>query len=169
LTRPPESSIMQLLFSRSTRGRSSLERQSGQLLGYLDTLFRRWMLARKGETFEGPECSREELRTLFLIHARGWSMMSSLADELGVPLSTATHTIDRLVTKGLVVRTRSEEDRRVVRVEMSDFGKRLQENFKDKRLSMARSWLEPLSNGERGIFLELMVKITERARPEAGK
>jgi DNA-binding MarR family transcriptional regulator len=136
------------------------------LLGFLDTLFRRWMLARKGESFEGPECSREELRTLFLIHAKGRSMMSSLADELGVPLSTATHTIDRLVAKDLVVRTRSEEDRRVVQVEMSNFGKKLQENFKKKRLSMAHSWLEPLSPGEREIFLELMAKITERAQPE---
>ncbi|MBV8841433.1 MAG: MarR family transcriptional regulator [Bryobacterales bacterium] len=153
--------------SRSTRPPAALERQSGQLLGYLDTLFRRWMLARKGEAFEGPECSREEHRMLFLIHAKGRSTMSGLADELGVPLSTATHTIDRLVAKGLVVRTRSEQDRRVVQVGMSDFGKQLQENFKGKRLSMAHSWLEPLSPGEREIFLELMAKITERAKPEA--
>lgn len=127
------------------------------------------MLARRGEAFQGPECSREEMRTLFLLNARGQSMMSSLADQLGVPLSTASHTIDRLVAKGLVTRIRSEKDRRVVQVEMSDFGKKLQENFKSKRLSMARSWLEPLSPGEREIFLELMAKITDRAKPEAGK
>jgi len=157
------------LLTRSTRAAPALERQSGQLLGFLDTLFTRWMLARRGEAFQGPECSREEMRTLFLINARGQSMMSSLANELGVPLSTATHAIDRLVAKGLVTRIRSEKDRRVVQVEMSDFGKKLQDNFKSKRLSMAHSWLEPLSPGEREIFLELMAKITERAKPEAGK
>ena len=43
-------------------------------------------------------------------------MMSNLAESLGVPLSTATHTVDRLVAKGLVERNRSEEDRRVVEV-----------------------------------------------------
>jgi DNA-binding MarR family transcriptional regulator len=157
------------LFSRSTRAPSALERQTTQLHGNLDALFRRWMLARKGEKFAGPECSREEMRTLFLINVRGQSMMSGLAGELGVPLSTATHTIDRLVAKGLVVRKRSEQDRRVVQVEMSVFGKKLQEKFELKRLAMARSWLEPLSPGEREIFLELMAKITERAKPEARK
>ena len=92
--------------------------------------------------------------------------MSRLAEELGIPLSTATHTIDRLVAKDMVVRTRSEEDRRAVLVEMSEFGKKLQESFKSQRRAVARSWLEPLSNGEREIFLELMAKITETSKPK---
>ena len=92
-------------------------------------------------------------------------MMSSLAEALVVPLSTATHTVDRLVAKGLVLRVRSEEDRRVVQVEMSDYGRKLQESFRDKRKLMACSWLEPLSSGEREIFLELMSKITRLAKP----
>ncbi len=92
-------------------------------------------------------------------------MMSSLAETLGVPLSTATHTVDRLVAKGLAERNRSEVDRRVVEVEMSEYGRKLQESYRDKRRILARSWLEPLSEGEREIFLELMAKITLLAKP----
>jgi len=160
---------MQLLLKRSTAGASTLERQSRQLWGYFDTLFRRLMLPRKSDELPDMECSREEIRALILLGSAQRATMSGLAEDLGVPLSTATHTVDRLVAKGMVMRVRSEEDRRVVMVEMSSFGKKLQENFRVKRRAMARSWLEPLSPGEREIFLELMAKITERARPEVGK
>ena len=92
-------------------------------------------------------------------------IMSNLAEALGVPLSTATHTVDRLVAKGLVVRNRSEKDRRVVQVEMSEYGRKLQASHTEKRRFMARSWLEPLTPTEREIFLKLMDKITLLSKP----
>ena len=161
---------MQVLLNRNIvaplRARSSLDQQSSRLLGYFDTLFRRLMLnSAGGEEESAPEMSREDWRTLILLDASGRVTMTSLADVLGVPLSTATHTIDRLVAKSLVIRARSDQDRRVVQVEVSDFGKRLQAKFRAKKLALARSWLEPLTPGEREIFLELMAKITERAKP----
>jgi DNA-binding MarR family transcriptional regulator len=64
-----------------------------------------------------------------------------------------------------VLRNRSEADRRVVQVEMSDYGRKLQEEFREKRKLMACSWLEPLSGSEREVFLELMAKITRLAKP----
>jgi MarR family transcriptional regulator, organic hydroperoxide resistance regulator len=172
LTGGQTSSIMQVLLNRNFvapwRARSSLDQQSSRLLGYFDALFRRLMLTRPGKEEEcAPEMSREEMRTLIVLGTAGRVTMTSLADGLGVPLSTATHTIDRLVAKSLAVRTRSEQDRRIVHVEISDLGKTLQANLRVKHLAMARSWLEPLSPGEREIFLELMGKITQHARPNA--
>jgi MarR family transcriptional regulator, organic hydroperoxide resistance regulator len=119
----------------------------------------------KSGTEPSVDCSREEIRAMILLGASGQTTMTSLADRLGVPLSTATHTIDRLVAKSLAVRTRTEEDRRVVQVELSDYGKRLQAKFRIKRLAMARNWLKPLSSGERVLFLRLMAKITQLAQP----
>jgi DNA-binding MarR family transcriptional regulator len=144
---------------------SGLDKQSAQLLGYLDTLFRRLMLPRRTGDEAALEISREEIRALVILDSGERVMMSSLAESLSVPLSTATHTVDRLVAKGLVLRNRSEEDRRVVQVEMSEYGRKLQEEFRAKRKLMACSWLEPLSTGEREVFLELMSKITLLARP----
>jgi DNA-binding MarR family transcriptional regulator len=163
---------MQVLLNRNIvapwRARSSLDQQSSRLLGYFDTLFRRLMLnSESGEEDSAPEMSREDWRTLILLGASGRVTMTSLADVLGVPLSTATHTVDRLVAKSLVIRARSDQDRRVVQVEVSDFGKRLQAKFRAKKLALARSWLEPLTSGEREIFLELMAKITQRAKPSS--
>ena len=128
------------------------------------------MLPRRTGDDAALEISREEIRALVVLDSGGPEsrqriMMSNLAESLGVPLSTATHTVDRLVAKGLVVRNRSEADRRVVEVEMSDYGRRLQQEFRDKRKLMACSWLEPLTSGERENFLDLMSKITLLAKP----
>lgn len=153
---------MQLLQNRST-----LERQSEQLLGYLDALFRRLVLPRQANEEPAYDCSREEIRALILLRTRGGVTMTDMASELGVPLSTATHTVDRLVGKDLVMRVRSEKDRRVVQVELSDAGRAFQAALRAKHQAMARSWLTPLSPAERETFLELMAKITERAQPES--
>lgn len=124
-------------------------------------------MPRRGADVDEPslEISREEIRAMVILDSGERMMMSNLAESLGVPLSTATHTMDRLVAKGLVERNRSEEDRRVVEVRMSEYGRKLQEAFRDKRRVVARSWLEPLSDQEKDTFLELMAKITLLARP----
>jgi len=146
---------------------SNIERQSGQLLGYLDALFRRLVVSRQAAEDPMRGCSREEIRALMVLRTSGRSIMTDFAAELGVPLSTATHTIDRLVHKGLVMRLRSERDRRVVQVEMSRQGSALQTALRAHHQAMARSWLAPLSPAERETFLELMAKIAERAKPDA--
>lgn len=149
---------MQLLQKRNT-----LERQSGQLLGHLDALFRRLVLPLPVADEPSFDCSREEIRALILLGTIGRTIMSDFAGQLGVPLSTATHTIDRLVAKRLVVRVRTEQDRRIVQVEMSDVGKAFQTALRARHQAMARNWLTPLSPAEREIFLGLMAKITHKA------
>jgi MarR family transcriptional regulator, organic hydroperoxide resistance regulator len=166
LTKAKIPSIIEILQKRTTvASTAESPDESARLLGYLDTLFRRLMLPRRSGDEAALEISREEIRALVILDSGERIMMSSLAESLAVPLSTATHTVDRLVAKGLVLRNRSEEDRRVVQVEMSDYGRKLQDEFREKRKLMACSWLEPLSSGEREIFLELMEKITRLAKP----
>jgi DNA-binding MarR family transcriptional regulator len=156
---------MQLLQKRSTkRPAPAIERQSGELLGYLDALFRRLMLPRQPAEEQQLELSREEIRALILLRSSERSIMTDFAGALGIPLSTATHTIDRLVQKGLVMRVRSEADRRIVQVEMSETGKKLHAALRAKHQAMALSWLEPLSRNERENFLNLMAKIAEGSR-----
>jgi DNA-binding MarR family transcriptional regulator len=64
------------------------------------------------------------------------------------------------VTKGFVVRSRSDEDRRVVRLELSKKGKKREQIFFERRLNIGREMLSLLSATERDIFLELMAKVT---------
>jgi DNA-binding MarR family transcriptional regulator len=95
---------------------------------------------------------------------KGAIMMSDLARASNLALSTATNTVDKLVGKDLVERTRVDEDRRIVQVGLSEKGKKLHQVFLECQLAMCRSMLEPLSAGEREIFLELMAKMTQPAQ-----
>jgi len=143
-----------------------LDQQSAQLVGYMEVLTQRMALEKRPVCEPHMDCSREEFRALTVLGFTGSVTMTHLAEALRVPLSTATRTIDRLVEKNLVFRSRSEQDRRTVQVEMSESGKKIQEGFRSQLQSMARSWLASLSRGEREIFLELMDKIAHLAKPE---
>jgi len=138
-----------------------LERQLRELIAHFDALSQRMMTNRPPPPGSDVECSPQEMRALSVLGRQGTAIMSDLAGTLHVPLSTATHTIDKLVNKGLVERTRPDDDRRVVQVGLSGKGKELHQTFLDFRLDMSRSMLDALSPGEREIFLELMAKMTK--------
>jgi DNA-binding MarR family transcriptional regulator len=137
-----------------------LSEQSLRLVASLEALFHRMILSPPAAQAPSVECSREEWRAMVVLWLRNEITMTDLAETLAVPLSTATHTVDKLVSKELAVRTRSEQDRRLVLVGLSTTGRTLQELSREKHKQVARSWLAPLSPGEREIFLELMAKIT---------
>ena len=135
-----------------------LERQVREL----DTCFENFwrMLARSmAPPPTDVEMSPKDGRALMVIAQRGRVTMSDLAEMLEVPLSTATRMVERLIDKGLAVRSRIEDDRRVVFVELSGEGKRLHRAYGDQRREMGRQMLAPLSHGEREFFIELMRKI----------
>lgn len=53
---------------------------------------------------------------------------SQVADELSLSRATITSIVDRLESRGLVIRERSEEDRRVIYLALSEAGAELLEN-----------------------------------------
>jgi DNA-binding MarR family transcriptional regulator len=64
-----------------------------------------------------------QLKSLFLIHMRGSVNVRTLAAEMGVTPSNVTGIVDRLVAQGLVKRSESLDDRRIVLLEITDKGK----------------------------------------------
>lgn len=118
------------------------------------------MVKRPPELIPDLEISQQETRAIVVLGRKGSAIMSDLAGDLVLPLSTATHTMDKLVAKGLAERGRDDENRRTVRVSLTDKGKAVYQSFVDFQRAMGRSMLEALSPGEREMFLELMAKIT---------
>jgi DNA-binding MarR family transcriptional regulator len=105
------------------------------------------------------ELSPREFNVLFALGDKGEMIMTDLAAALRAPLSTVTRIVDRLEGKGLVERSRSDEDRRIVIVKQGEKAKILHESFLQHQHEIARRMLEPLSAGEREILLELMDKL----------
>jgi len=137
-----------------------LEAQLNELIAHFDILYRRLMVARPASAASEPEVSRQEIRVMTVLGKKGTTIMSDLARGLNLALSTATNTVDKLVSKDLVERTRVDEDRRIVQVALNEKGKRFYEALLECQLAMGRTMLEALSPGEREIFLELMAKMT---------
>lgn len=69
--------------------------------------------------------SRFELEALLRVEKVLGITMSNLAQSMSVPMSTATGIVDRLVSKCLLKRDRTEEDRRIVTVTLTDEGRAL--------------------------------------------
>ncbi|HMD47989.1 MAG TPA: MarR family transcriptional regulator [Bryobacteraceae bacterium] len=139
---------------------SLLPRQLEELIAHFDVLYQRLMLTRPLSSATEVEISRQEARVVVLLGGKGSMIMSDLARAANLALSSATNTVDRLVHKEMVDRTRVDEDRRVVQVGLSEKGKKYYDTLNECRLEMGRNMLEALSAGEREIFLELMAKMT---------
>ena len=141
-----------------------LARQLRQLVGCFYELSERLVVRQPPRSTQPEvELSQAEFRLIAVLGHKGNAIMSDLAAMLNVPMSTATHTVDKLVSKGLVERGRADRDRRIVLVALSEKGRQLHQSCLECQLAMGRTMLEALSPGEREIFLELMVKMTQPA------
>lgn len=69
--------------------------------------------------------SMAQLNILYTLHRSGEMPMRRLAEVLNVSDSNATGLVDRMEERGLIERTRVPEDRRVVRVRITQDGVRI--------------------------------------------
>lgn len=103
--------------------------------------------------------SRSEIAVLLMLHFRGEMTMSTLASELGAPLSTMTSLAKRLVRKGLIERTPSDKDQRMILVQLTEEGRQIVLQAKaivEKAFARVQN---ALSADELQQFLSLAVKI----------
>lgn len=82
-----------------------------------------------------------------------------IANTVRAPISTVSSALDRLEQSGLVSRTRTAKDRRMVCVELTVRGKRLADRLRDAHVQNCRSMLLRLTPEEREKFLRLTGKI----------
>jgi DNA-binding MarR family transcriptional regulator len=102
-----------------------------------------------------------EAKALIWIGRKGRCLMSEFARGLDLPVSTATNIANRLAEKDLLTRTRSEEDRRVVRIELSSSGKRLHETLYSQRVALSKRMLAGLTVTEQQTLTKLLQKAAE--------
>jgi MarR family 2-MHQ and catechol resistance regulon transcriptional repressor len=116
----------------------------------------------------GPhvELNMQELRVVELLGNEGPRMMRELAEHLKVAVNSMTSIADGLERKGLVRRHRSEEDRRVVHVELTDPGLEIFKSLSEANMRLFRSMLGALTEDEQEIFLVLFRKIARAGKSQ---
>ena len=94
--------------------------------------------------------------------------MGEFGSALSVPLSTATRIADWLVERGYILRLPDAEDRRVVKVALTDKGKELYQATDKYIRQRVLQVLESLTEEERTILLTLVSKLVAGLKQAAG-
>ena len=135
-----------------------------ELMDYLETIVSRYACTKESNAVD--VCRKGELKMIEILGREGALMMSEIASHAGLSTSTLTTTMDGLVEKGLVQRERSENDRRVVRVELTKEGKTVYKEIEDFHLGLVRGMLSNLSTAEQGTLVSLFRKIVNNVARE---
>ena len=116
----------------------------------------------------GP-LSLVHLNVLMTLDGDGAMPMGTLADALDVSQASVTGIVDRMEQRGLVERQRGGEDRRVVRVAMTDEGRRLIGLLADQRREHIALLLEDLEDDEIAGFLNGLRALRRARERHAGE
>lgn len=117
--------------------------------------------------------SKSEIFTMLYLDRRKELTMTELVEYINSPMSTATGIADRLVRSGYIRRERSESDRRVVILTLTDKGSQLIKNLKDTIQVYIDMAVADLTEEELQVFAGIVFKILDslqkKLRPEAAE
>jgi len=85
----------------------------------------------------------------------------TLARTIGLDTSTTAGVVDRLETRGLMLRSASEQDRRVRLLTLTEEGRALLREVVPAMQQAQRRILEPLNAKEQAQFMALLMRIVE--------
>lgn len=113
--------------------------------------------------------SKNEVFIFWLLYQRGEVNMTEIAEYIHVPLNTATGIVSRMEKNGLVVRSRSREDKRVVNIAFSEKGMEQLDLLMKELVSYGMKVLGSFTREEMELFYKMTSKIMEILRTENKK
>lgn len=121
------------------------------------TIFRKFK--RDINNLLGDNLSTNEFIVIKLLLDSGPRKVSEISSELNVSASHITSVGDSLVKKGYVIRVRSNEDRRVVQLDITPNGKEVVRELEIIKINYMKSRFEQFSYEELDLFLHLVKKL----------
>jgi len=116
----------------------------------------------KSGTFR--DLSITEIHTIEAVGLYGAKTMSEVAAALEITMGTLTTAVDKLIKKGYLIRSRSETDRRIVNISLTQRGKlayRIHEKF---HLDMVASIMLDFTAKEEEILLTALSKLNQHLK-----
>jgi DNA-binding MarR family transcriptional regulator len=105
-----------------------------------------------------------QLTVLKMLEGLGDLSLSELSERIRAQNSTVTGIIDRMERESLVVRARSTEDRRVVKIRLTEKGAKIARAIAVEPMEIFRGALDSLSAGETRELLKILTKIAKRVQ-----
>ena len=104
-------------------------------------------------------CSKNEILIFWLLYQKKEVNMTEIAEYVHVPLNTATGLVSRMEKNGLIERTRSEEDKRVVLICFSAKGMQQFKSLIGEMVRYGTKIFKDLTAEEIELFLKMMEKV----------
>jgi DNA-binding MarR family transcriptional regulator len=137
----------------------TIDSKARHLTEYLQQLINRFQVLKIDTAPPEYEFNFRELHVIQFLGFSGANIMREIADNLGMAVSTTTGIVDRLVDKDLVMRERPEEDRRIVKVELTDKGREVYQWDFEQHVQTVRELLASLDEHDQKLFVTIMKKV----------
>ena len=112
-------------------------------------------------TKEFKDITNNDMHVIEAVGLGDGSNMSSIAKKLNITVGTLTIAINNLVNKKYVERRRSEKDRRVVLVKLTDRGVAAYRHHEDYHRQMTEAILEKLNKEELPVLMKMLDAVTD--------
>ena len=142
----------------------SFEEKVALLNNYFYHIFQQRFTTEKSVCTNSPLSSLNynDLKVFELVEMKNELTMGCLSEALGLAMSTLTGITDKLVGRGFLERTRSQSDRRVVVVRLTEKGHQTFALRKSAHESISRNILSALTEKEQKTLLRLLQKVISR-------
>ena len=121
-----------------------------------------WELEEKAIiTEEFKDLTNNDMHVIEAIGLGDGNNMSSIAKKLNMTVGSLTTAMNSLVNKKYVERRRSEEDRRVVFVKLTDRGVKAYRHHEDYHRQMTRAILDKLDEAEIPVLVKTLDALSE--------
>lgn len=108
---------------------------------------------------QGSDISITEIHTIDAISHERPRTMSEIAKDLEITMGTLTTAVDKLIKKGYAKRMRSEEDKRVVLVELTNKGNEAKKLHDQFHQDMIESVTKELTDKEEEVLIDSLSKL----------
>lgn len=109
-----------------------------------------------------------QLTVVKILEAVGGLSLSELSSRIRAQNSTVTGIIDRMEREGLVVRARSQTDRRVVHIHLTEKGTKLAREIPIEPMRVFRTAIESLTDREMKDLFKTLNKVARFVKSHAG-
>lgn len=100
-----------------------------------------------------------QFRSMLFIHHHHSASLSQLADHLGLTPPSASSLIDKLVKRGLVLRSSAVENRRQIQLNLTEIGEAMLDSAQQLTIGYLSKLLDRLSTDEKIQAMEALQKL----------
>ncbi len=134
-------------------------KRSEELSTYIEALVYRMKVSERTNC---DVVSLQEMQVISYLGTHPSAKMTQIAEYLLLGLSSVTAIVDRLVAKKITQRSRSDDDRRVVLVSLTEEGDMIARTNREQKRDLAEQMLAALDETDQKRLVTIMRKIVGR-------